>query len=301
VADTLGSLLDEATAALAEAGRVEPRRRARQLIASSLNISAAELLMYPDRVLCRSEASRLLGLVDRMTHGEPLSRILGRREFWSLDFALSNETLDPRPESETVVEAVVSRVCDRLSPLRLLDLGTGTGCLLLALLSEFPAATGFGVDLSEEAVATARRNAETLGFGGRACFFVGEWSSALAQRFDVIVANPPYVATAALRDLPDEVSLYDPRRALEGGEDGLAAYRSIATALPALLAPFAMFVAEVGVGQAGAVAVILKGCGLSLEAIDRDLAGIERCVVARQLTGRPAELLAGGEKNLGMR
>ncbi len=216
-----------------------------------------------------------------MTRGEPLSRVLGRREFWGLDFALSNETFDPRPESETIIEAVLARVCDQLSPFRFLDLGTGTGCLLLALLSEFPAATGFGVDLSEAAAATARRNAETLGLAGRACFFVGDWSGALAQRFDVIVANPPYIATAALAELPDEVSGYDPRRALEGGEDGLAAYRSIAAHLPGLLAPSAMFVAEVGAGQAAAVAAILKDCGLTLEAIDRDLAGIERCVVAR--------------------
>ena len=194
----------------------------------SLDISQTELLLHPERVLGCSEAVRLLGLVDRMTRGEPLSRVLGRREFWGLDFALSDETLDPRPESETLVEAVLARVCDRESPLSLLDLGTGTGCLLLALLSELPAATGFGVDLSEGAAATARRNARNAGACRSRPLLRRRLGGALAQRFDVIVANPPYIATAVLADLPDEVSGFDPRRALDGGEDGLAAYRSIA-------------------------------------------------------------------------
>ena len=298
--DTLGSLLGEAVAALTSAGSDQPRRRARQLIAASLGLSAAELLMDPERPLGCSAVVRVLGLVDRMGRGEPLSRVLGRREFWGLDFALSDETLDPRPESETIIEAVTARVCVRSRPLRMLDLGTGSGCLLLALLSEFPAATGFGVDLSIGAAATARRNAETLGFAGRARFVVGDWGGALAQRFDVIVANPPYVATATLRELPHEVSGYDPQRALDGGEDGLAAYRSIAVQLPALLAPSAIFAAEVGAGQAAAVATLLRRCGLFPEAIERDLAGIERCVVARETADGRARLSDRGQKSLGM-
>ena len=298
--DTLGSILAQATTALTQAGYEQARRRARQLVATALDLSPTELLMHAERALGCSEAIRLLGLADRMARGAPLSRVLGRREFWSLDFGLSDETLDPRPESETLVEAVLARVCDRGSPLRLLDLGTGTGCLLLALLSELPAAIGFGVDLVEGAAVVARRNARNLSLAGRAHFLVGDWASALAQGFDVVVANPPYIATTVLVDLPPEVSGFDPRRALDGGEDGLAGYRSIGAHLPTLLTPSAIFVAEVGADQAGAVAALLKKCGLFIEAIERDLGGIERCVVARRSGGEHAKLAVNDQKNLGM-
>jgi release factor glutamine methyltransferase len=300
MAGTLGSILAEVAGTLATAGGDQPRRRARQLVAGALGLSATELLMHPESAIGRSETARLLGFARRLTRGEPLSRVLGRREFWGLDFTLSDETLDPRPESETIVEAVLVRVSDRASSLRLLDLGSGTGCLLLALLSELRAATGFGVDLSKGAVATACRNAQALGLAGRARFFVGDWGSALARGFDVVVTNPPYIATAALAELPREVNAYDPRRALDGGEDGLGAYRNIVAHLPTLLAPFAIFVAEVGQHQAGAVAMLLERCGLYVEAIERDLAGVERCVVARKIAGDKAEPSADVEKNLGM-
>lgn len=298
--ETLGSVLAHAATTLSKAGCEEARRRARQLVAASLGLSPTELLMNPDRTLACSEAVRLLGLVGRMARGEPLSRVLGRREFWGLDFVLSAETLDPRPESETVVEAVLARLLDRGGAFKFLDLGTGTGCLLLALLSEFPSAIGFGVDVSEGAAATARRNARALGLIGRAAFLVADWASALCHQFDVIVANPPYIATAALADLPRQVGGFDPRRALDGGEDGLAAYRSIAAHLPTLLGPFGIFVAEVGAGQAGAVTTILQNRGLAVEGIERDLAGIERCVAARASALEGPGLTVSGQKILGM-
>jgi release factor glutamine methyltransferase len=290
VTDTLRSILTEAAGVLKAADCDKPWRRARQLAAGVLGLGPIELVMSPERMLCRPEAARLLAFARRMANGEPLSRVLGRREFWGLEFALSPETLDPRPESETLVEAVLARLPDRAAPQSVLDLGTGTGCLLLALLSELPMASGIGVDLSEEAVATARQNAQALGFADRAHFVVGDWGAALARRFDVIAANPPYVETAALRGLPREVSRYDPLRALDGGEDGLAAYRRIAPQLPALLAPSGLFVAEVGAGQSAAVAAVLQKRGLVIDAIERDLAGIERCVVARgnPVSARPA-------------
>jgi release factor glutamine methyltransferase len=299
VTDTLGSVFAEAGATLAGAGISEPRRRARQLLAVSLGISPTDLVIYPERALDRVETDRVRRLIGRMSRGEPLSRVLGRREFWGLDFALSDETLDPRPESETVVAAVLARVPNRDSSMTFLDMGTGTGCLLLALLSEFPAAAGFGIDISKEAAVTARRNAAALGLAARAHFLVGDWGRALAYPFDVIVANPPYIATPALAELPDQVSRYDPKRALNGGEDGLAAYRSIATQLAGLLAPSAIFVAEVGAGQARSVATILGRHGLSIEAIEHDLSAIERCVVARNVD-RETGAGANGQKNLGM-
>jgi release factor glutamine methyltransferase len=276
-----GAILAEAATTLAEAGHQEPRRCARRLIASALGISAADLLMHPEQSLDCVQTEHVRRIVERVAAGEPPSRVFRRREFWGLDFALSDETLDPRPETETIVEAVVARVTDQSRALKLLDLGTGTGCLLLALLSELPTATGVGVDRSEDAAATARRNARLLGLADRAGFFVGDWGSALGRKFDVIVANPPYIATAALSGLPREVREYDPLRALDGGDDGLAAYRAIAGHIPALLAPAGILAVEIGAGQTAAVVTILTEYGVVVDAVERDLAGIARCVVAR--------------------
>jgi release factor glutamine methyltransferase len=281
VGATIGAALAEAAAVLAEAGFDEPRRRARRLIAAALGLSAAEIFAYPDRTLDDPERARVAAMLDRFLGREPLTRILGRREFWGLEFSLSADTLDPRPETETVVEAVLSRRPDRRRPYRILDLGTGSGCLLLALISELPNATGLGVDIAPAAVATARRNAEALGLADRARFIAGNWGGALAGRFDITVANPPYIDSAAIPGLPPEVREHDPHRALDGGADGLAAYRAVAADLPQLLAPAGLFATEIGSGQAEAVTALLTGAGLSVEAVLPDLAGLPRCVVAR--------------------
>jgi len=279
---TLGSLLAEAAIALSTAGFGEPRRLARWLAAGSLNVSLAESLSPSDRLLTTEEVRRVSAMLGRVLAGEPLSRVLGRREFWGLEFSLSVDTLDPRPETETIIEAVLRQFLDRDAPLRVLDLGTGTGCILLAFLSEFPRATGFGVDIAAAAAITARRNATALGLVDRANFFVGDWGSAVASGFDLIVANPPYIATASLTDLSREVTLYDPRRALDGGEDGLDAYRVLAADLGRLLTPRGIFACEIGLGQAGVVKEILRPNGFVIERCERDLAGIPRCVVARR-------------------
>jgi len=300
VTDTLGAILAEAAAALSTAGFDEPRRRARRLVAGSLGLSPTELLGHPEHGLKRCEAERLRESLARVVGGEPLSRLLGRREFWGLNFALSADTLDPRPESETLVDAVLARIADRSAPLNVLDLGTGTGCLLLALLSEYRAAIGIGVDIAAGAVLTARCNAAALGLADRARFFVGDWGSALSGRFAAIVANPPYIASGELADLPPEVGRYDPRRALDGGKDGLVAYRWIAADLSALLAPGGVFAVEVGAGRALAAAAIFEDGGLIIDGIERDLAGVERCVAARLGESDRAAAPSGGQKNLGM-
>lgn len=294
VTDTLGSLLAEVAATLSRAGFEEPRRMARRLVAPPLNLTPAELVGHPERALDLHQVNRVRQTLGRMVESEPLSRILGHREFWGLEFALSANTLDPRPETETVVEAVLRRVPDREAALRLLDLGMGTGCILLALLSELPAAGGYGVDFAVGAAMTAVCNAEALGLAGRAHFLVGDWGTAVSGRFDIIVANPPYIATAALAYLPREVALYDPPRALDGGLDGLRAYRALAADLGRLLAPGAVFVCEIGLGQASAVAAILQARGLTLEGCEHDLAGIPRCVIARAGASAP-------QKSVGMR
>jgi len=278
---TVAEALGCATEQLAAAGYDEPRRQARRLAAAALDLSPAEIFARPERRLTAAEEAQLAEMLRRAAVHEPLSRIEGRRGFWGLDFALSRDTLDPRPDSETLVEAVLTRLPERDRRYRFLDLGTGTGCLLLALLTEYPRASGVGIDIAEGAADTARRNAARLGLA-RARFVVSDWTGAIAGRsFDAIVANPPYIASGALEGLPPEVRLYDPVRALDGGADGLAAYRAIAGDLPRLLAPNGLFAGEIGFGQSDAVAAILRGSGLAIDGIARDLAGIERCIVAR--------------------
>jgi release factor glutamine methyltransferase len=292
VTETLGSLLAEAAATLMEAGFAEPRRRARRLVASALDLTPAELLAHPEQMLDEQQTNCVRRALNRMAEREPLSRILGRREFWGLEFGLSPDTLDPRPETETVVEAVLRKFPDRKEPFSFLDLGTGTGCILLALLSEFPAATGFGLDMASGASMTAHRNASALGLARRAHFLVGDWVTAISGRFDAIVSNPPYIARSALADLPREVALYDPRLALDGGPDGLDTYRSLVPDLPRLLKPGGVFACEVGLGQAPTVEAMLQASGLAIEGCERDLAGIVRCVVARA-PGRVAQKVVG--------
>jgi release factor glutamine methyltransferase len=207
---------------------------------------------------------------------------VGRREFWSLPFEVTEETLDPRPDSECLVETVLARIPDRRAPLRILDLGTGTGCLLLALLHELPQARGFGVDISPGACEAAARNALSLGLDRRAAFAAGDWGAGVAGAYDVIVTNPPYIRVAEVAGLDPEVRDFEPRRALDGGSDGLAAYRALAPDVARLLAPEGFAAFEIGLGQAEAVASVLRPHGLAPLAVARDLQSRERCLI----TGR---------------
>jgi release factor glutamine methyltransferase len=280
--DTIGSTVGDVAAALGAAGFDEPRRRARRLVAAALGLSAAEVFSHLDRMIPAADSERVADFLARMLAHEPLSRIQGVREFWGLEFRLSADTLDPRPETETVIEAVIARFPERRSGYRILDLGTGSGCLLLSLLSEFPAASGVGVDRAPGAAAAARDNAVRLGLAARAHFVVGDWASALAGSFDIVVANPPYIPTGEIATLEPEVREFDPHRALDGGADGLGAYRVIARELPLLLVPDGLFATEIGYGQDAAVTRLIAAHGLMIEEIIPDLAGIPRCVVARR-------------------
>jgi release factor glutamine methyltransferase len=279
---TVGSSLAEAAMLLAGAGIEEPRREARLLLASALSVDTAMILGHPDRVVGRSERARFVALLARRAAREPTARVLGRREFWSLDFALAPETLVPRPDSETVVEAALANISSRSAALRLLDFGTGTGCLLLALLSELPASIGIGIDLAPKAALVARSNAAALGLAGRSQFIAGSWGTAIAGRFDVIVANPPYIASDAIAALAPEVAQYDPSIALDGGTDGLGSYRALAPDIVRLLGDNGVAVVELGAGQAKSVGAIMRQAGLAIAAICSDLGGIERCLVLRR-------------------
>lgn len=277
---TWRTLLERAAAELAAAGVAEARRDARLLLAAALGTDAAGLLARDDRPVEPETVARFAASVKRRAAREPVSRILGMREFWSLRLIVTPATLDPRPDSETLVEAALDAVPDRTAPLRVLDLGTGTGCLLLALLSELPRATGIGIDRDPAAVSAAAANAAGLGLAYRARFAVGDWAAGLAGPFDLIVSNPPYIADAEIATLAPEVARYEPRAALSGGPDGLAAYRQLAPQIARLLAPHGRAVLEFGAGQNQAVGEILSAAGLEIDGYRRDLSGILRCVVA---------------------
>jgi release factor glutamine methyltransferase len=277
--------LAEGAARLAAAGVEAPAADARILAGHVLGTDRGGLLAAAGEEAGPAALAAFGRLVERRAAREPVSRILGVREFWSLPFRLNAATLDPRPDSEAVVATALTRLPDRAAPWRLLDLGTGTGCLLLALLSELPAAFGVGVDLAPAAVAAARENARALGLAGRAAFLCGSWGEALTGGFDLVVANPPYVAEGEAGALAPEVRLHDPALALYAGTAGLAAIAALAAGLGRLLGPGGRAVIEVGAGQAAAAEGLLRAGGLAPSGRGRDLAGIERCVAVEKMVG----------------
>lgn len=273
-------LLREITQDFAAAGMEAPEREARALLRAGLGLSELALVVHAGEIVPDAEAERARAFALRRCAGEPLARLSGRREFWSLDLALSPETLVPRPETETLVEAVLDAFPNPAAPLRILDLGTGSGAILAALLSEYPNAHGIGLDLSPGAARQARANLAALGFSSRSAFLVGHWNEALIGRFDLVVSNPPYIPSDDIAALDEEVRAHDPRLALDGGSDGLDAYRMIALALPLLLAPSGRAVLELGIGQEEDVARLLSAAGHPPDGpARRDLAGIARAIV----------------------
>lgn len=255
---------------------------ARVLLAHALGMNAVQFLAASDQALSRETAKRFDEWIARRIAHEPVARIIGVKEFWSRDFALSADTLVPRPETETVVEAALGEKPDRNAPVRILDLGTGSGILLGALLLERPNATGIGIDRSKGALGTARDNLASLGIGERARFICGDWGHSLGVKFDLVVSNPPYVTSAGLVTLPQEVGNYDPRAALDGGADGLDAYRAIIADLGRLLAPDGVAILELGKGQEHAVAAIARRAHLVVnKPAVPDLSGVPRALIVK--------------------
>lgn len=216
-------------------------------------------------------------LAERRKKREPISHIIGRREFWSLDFVVTKDTLDPRPDTETIIEAAIKTHEDRKKKLEILDLGTGTGCILLTLLKEFNMAKGIGVDISESAIMVAKQNCKNLALEDRAEFIKTNWGEKLDKKFDLIVSNPPYIPSNTIETLEPELN-YEPRLALDGGEDGLMCYRKIISQVGDLLKPEGVVLLELGIGQKEAVASIAEKQGLFVKEIYKDLAGIDRCI-----------------------
>jgi len=277
---TIGEALRAATARLNDAGIDGARLDARLLLAEALGKDNSWLFNHANDELSVEAEAAFAALLEKRLERQPVSLILGRREFWSLDFTVTRDTLAPRPDSETLVEAVLAEVADRQAPLSLLDLGTGTGCLLLALLSELPNASGIGVDVNPSTLAVAQGNAERLGFAARTRFVRSSWWDAVEGRFDIILSNPPYIPSGDIAGLDPEVARFEPLGALDGGADGLDAYRLLAAGADKFLTGSGLIAFEVGAGQASDVAVLLERAGFPLRAIRRDLAGIERCVVS---------------------
>ncbi len=287
---SVGDAFRDISGRLAEAGVETPRLDARLLVAAALAESGGGItvLSHSARPLAASEERFLRDLAARRERREPLAQILGTREFWSLPFRVTVDVLTPRPDSETLVEAVLNRVLDKSAPLKLLDLGTGSGCLLLALLSELPQATGVGVDISKPALAIGRQNAAALGLERRAVFCHGDWRDrcdGLEGPFDVILSNPPYIPVDDLAKLQPEVRMFEPRLALAAGKDGLDAYRELIPGMCGLLATGGGVFLEIGLGQARSVSEILRGNGLQVVEIKKDLSGIPRVMEARREAG----------------
>jgi len=276
----------EALARIAETfkacGIEDARREAGLIFCAASGIAPIELIVAPQAQV-GSATSRIEEFAARRAVGEPLSRIVGKREFWGLELAISPEVLDPRPETETIVEAGRS-LLEGLGeePLRVLDLGVGSGALICALLVEFPHARGVGVDISAGAADIARRNVAACGLAGRAEIRVGDWTSGVEGPFDLILSNPPYVRSGDFLALPREVRDFDPRLALDGGTDGLEAYRRIAPEARSLLYAGGWLVVEIGAGQGAEVLAIVEGCGFVDARIEKDLAGRDRVVIACQ-------------------
>lgn len=257
---------------------------ARVLLCAALEIDHAGLVRDPDAPLGQG-ADRLKTLASRRLGREPVSRILGYREFWGARFALGSATLDPRPDTETLIEAVLDHFAgDIEGSWRILDLGAGSGAILSALLQGLPGAFGVGVDLSPAACAVASSNLSAHGLGSRGQIICGDWASALSARFDCIVSNPPYIASSEIESLAPEVRVYDPRLALDGGEDGLAAFRAIIPAAASLLAPRGVVALEFGEGQGDAVAALLREASFSNFKFRLDLGGRERIILASEPT-----------------
>ncbi|MGY9002492.1 MAG: peptide chain release factor N(5)-glutamine methyltransferase [Rhodospirillales bacterium] len=280
-ANTLGSAFEQAFQMLKEAGVGEARLDARLLVAHATENETATIFGFPERPIENQQVLLLEASLRRRIAREPMAYILKTREFWSLPFIVSSDTLVPRPDSETLIEAVLEHIPETRRNLSILDLGTGSGCLLLSLLSKFSNAIGIGVDASEAALDIAKQNAAALGLEERATFVVSDWTEKVEDQFDIVIANPPYIPSSDIPNLEADVAQYEPLSALDGGANGLDSYRKILRQLPKVLTDDASIFLESGAGQASAVSKMVREIGFQHIETKKDLAGIERCVIGK--------------------
>lgn len=274
----LRTLLGNAALRLSVAGIESPRLDARLLLAHAIGVPPDALI---GSIAVSPEASvQFESFLARRILREPVAYIIGKREFWSFEFEVGHGVLIPRPETETLIEQVLEVFPDRTAPLDIIDLGVGSACLLAACLSEYPNARGVGIDAAEQALSWARRNTGRLGLAGRCKLDLGSWDTVPLAPADVILSNPPYIPSRDISLLAPDVRLFEPVSALDGGEDGLDAYRALAPVIGRLLKPEGFAFLEIGAGQDGAVPAILETQSLQAIRIEPDLAGIRRCVVS---------------------
>jgi len=271
--------------ALTAAGIDNVRFEARLLLSHATGLPTETLISHGRDPAPPSVEEKLRTLTARRVRREPMAYILGEREFWGLPFKVSPAVLVPRPDSETVIETALPLLADRTRAWRILDLGLGSGCLLLTLLKELPNARGVGLDVSHEALDVAQGNAQALGVADRATLLHGDWrepdwTRPLGGPFDLVVSNPPYIEAGTIDSLMPEVACYEPRLALDGGPDGLAPYRLIATAAPQLIVSGGHLLVEIGEGQAFEITRIFEAAGLRVAARIKDLGGIDRVLRA---------------------
>lgn len=270
---------------LRQAGIETPELDARLLLCHASGLTHEAYIARGGETLSAAAMARFQAALARRLRREPVSRIVGMREFYGREFIVTPDTLDPRPDTETLIEAALAFVESgggRQAPLSLLDLGTGTGCILVTLLAELPNARGLGTDRSEGALTVAAQNARRLGVAARAEFVAADWLDRIGGHFDLILSNPPYIASAEIETLSADVAAYDPPLALDGGEDGLAAYRKIAAGAGRVLASGGAILVELGANQADEVASIFHAAGFGPVNLRRDLCGRSRVLVAER-------------------
>ena len=273
---TLGELLNAATKKLALANIDGGVRDARILLRHVLGEKSGAL--DPEAEVSPEQSGLFTKLIEQRCQHQPVSQILGKREFWGRAFSVSKDTLDPRPESELLIELAL----ERTAPSRILDLGTGTGCLLLTLLAEIREATGVGVDISDAALRVAQENADQLGLSNRAAFLQGDWLEPVSEQFDLIICNPPYISEAEMSELQRDVVDWEPHIALSPGGDGLAIYRMLAVSLPQYLSPNGSVILEIGESQAAQVSSLFDATGSFDVEVFKDINGKDRAVRLRQ-------------------
>ena len=278
--NTLGSVYRYLIRELSLSKIENPQLEARILLAFASGVKQTRIIGYPEDKLDNSIISNLEKIMARRKTGEPIAYITGVKEFWSLNFNVTKETLIPRPDSETIVQSVLDTITNHMDRISILDLGTGSGCLLLALLSELPKAIGVGIDISSRSCKIAKKNAKELGLNNRAKFYQGNWMEGIHDQFDIIVTNPPYVAEPDMEFLDREIRLFEPHLALSGGPDGVAAYRLIAKESITRLKTAGILVVEIGINQAQSIRDIFVQNGLKIIKTQRDFSNIDRCILA---------------------
>tara|TARA_B100000161_G_C33536579_1_gene408653 strand:+ start:203 stop:1093 length:891 start_codon:yes stop_codon:yes gene_type:complete len=283
---TLGTLMAEGVAALNEAGIENARMDVRILLARAAGVDGGRISAWPEEEVAADKEAAFRDMIARRSGHEPVGRILGERDFWRHTFKLAPETLEPRPDSETLVEWAIDFLEDNDAP-RVVDFGTGTGCLLLSTIGDLPGSSGIGLDISEGAVACARENARALDLDGQVEFRVSDWDSALDDReradgFDLVMSNPPYITRDEMETLSPEVQKFDPRIALTDEGDGLAAYRVLSQVAFDLAKPGGFVIFEIGRGQEKDVGQLLVEAGFVGVEYREDLGGIVRCVAAKK-------------------